>query len=108
MATTQREKIEDGIVTFKPNGDVQDPTMQFIGEILSKAYHKFTANELKADPQKLFPKLFSFIDQNLSELNLGRETIFKLTKELTIKIGRDNANVQASIYQANNDMGRTM
>ena len=95
------------VETFKYErvaGGVQNIDMQKIGKALSEISQIFTPEAIKADPERFF----LYMQQSLSEFNLGRDSIFNLAHHLAKSIGKNNAKVQEAIYKENNEMGRTM
>lgn len=97
-------KTQNDMAVYSPvAGGVQESTDQIAGRVLSNATREFTYEQLKADPQVLF----RYMQQNLSTF-MDRDKIFELTRKLLATIHDKNAEIQASIYQKNNDMGRTM
>lgn len=103
MATSSNHK--EATVNYEPvEGGVQNIDKQKIGKALSEVSQIFTPEAIKADPERFF----LYMQQSLSEFNLGRDSVFDLAYYLAKRIGKNNAKVQEAIYKENNEMGRTM
>ena len=91
-------KFDHGIIV----NECQDIDKQKIGMALSEISQMFTAEAIKANPEKFF----QCVHQNLSGFNIDRDTIFTIAKDMASMIAKNNAKIQESIYKENINTGK--